>query len=215
MELETVAIQTTISGEIIARDVTYEEFLQRFDGEFVEWVNGLVIKMASIDRKHDALSGFFRILLSAYLDLSGGGQVLQDPMVMRPRPDLPGRVPDIQVLLPTSLHFVLDNQVAGPADLVVEIISPGSERRDCFEKFSEYERGSIKEYWVLDHRYQEAIFYQLDENGQYQRIQPDENGVYHSKVLPKLKLSVALLWRDPLPGFWEIAQMVQTMFAQE
>mgnify|MGYP005847397083 CR=1 FL=1 len=204
-----------ISGEIIARNVSYEDFLQRDDEEHVEWVNGLVIKMPSIDRRHDALSGFLRALFSAYLPLTGGGDILQDPMIMRPRPDLPARAPDLQVILPHNAHIILNNQVAGPADLVVEIVSPGSERTDRVEKFREYEQAGIQEYWVLDHRYREALFYQLDENGQYQRIQPDANGIYQSKVLSKLRLPVDVLWRDPLPDFWEIGKLVQTMVAQE
>jgi Uma2 family endonuclease len=215
MKLETVAIQTTISGEIIARDVSYEDFLQRDDEEHVEWVYGLVVKMATIDQRHDALTGFFRILFSAYLPLVGGGRVLQDPMIMRPHPDLPGRAPDILILLPEHLHYLKQNQVAGPADLVVEVISRGSERRDRVEKYNEYERAGIPEYWILDHRYQEALFHQLDENGEYQRIQPDENGVYQSKVLPKLRLPVALLWRDPLPDIYETIKLVEALFAQE
>jgi hypothetical protein len=37
-----------ISGKIIARNVSYEEFMNGFEGQHVEWVNGVVIEMSSI-----------------------------------------------------------------------------------------------------------------------------------------------------------------------
>ncbi len=73
----------------------------------------------------------------------------------------------------------------------------------------------MREYWIFDPHFREALFNQLDENGQYQRIDLDENGVYHSKVLDRLRLPVALLWQEPLPGVREIVQMVEAMLASE
>jgi Uma2 family endonuclease len=121
------------------------------------------------------------------------------------------RAPDIQVLLPEHLHFVQQYEVVGRADLVVEIVSPGSERRDRVEKFSEYERAGVPEYWILDHRHQESLFYQLDAEGRYQRIDPDESGVYHSAILKGLRLKVTVLWEEELPKGIEVVRMVEAM----
>ena len=40
----------------------------------------------------------------------------------------------------------------GPADLVVEIVSPESAGRDRGEKYYEYEAAGIPEYWLLTRR---------------------------------------------------------------
>jgi Uma2 family endonuclease len=203
-----------LSEEIIAKDVSYEAFLSGLYGQHVEWYEGYVIRMAGIDERHDALTNFFTVFFEMYLDLTGGGRALRDPMVMRTSADLPVRAPDIQVLLPGNLHFIKQNEFAGPADLVIEVISPGSERTDRIEKFNEYERAGIPEYWLLDHRHQEALFYQLNTEGHYQRINPDENNIYHSVVLKELSFEVALLWRDELPKGMEIVRMVEAMLTE-
>ncbi len=214
VELEAIP-GIRLSGEIIAEHVSYEDFLTKFPGEHLEWFKGYVIKMSGIEERHDALTRFFSILFSAYLEQTGGGRILQDPMIIRPRPDLPARAPDLQVLLPASLGFLQHNQVVGAPDLVVEVISEGSERRDRVEKFAEYEKAGIREYWLLDWRFEEALFFQLDEHGQYQRADLDENGVYHSKALDRLQLPVTRLWEETLPGVSEIVRMVEAMLAEK
>ena len=204
-----------LSGEIIAENVSYDVFIRGSYGEHVEWYKGYVIGMAGIDQRHDALTNFFTVLLDIYLDLTGGGRCLRDPMVMRTYPDLPVRALAIQVLLPERLHFIRQLEVVGPANLILEIVSPGSERRDRVEKFSEYERAGVPEYWVLDHRHQEILFYQLDDQGRYQRVDPDENGVYRSKILKQFQLEVAVLWRNDLPKGRGVVRMVEAMLAAE
>lgn len=69
-ELEVAEIQGTvrISGKIIARDVSYADFMAGYDGMRVEWVNGMVIEMASINKRYDALMLFSRMLLACFLD---------------------------------------------------------------------------------------------------------------------------------------------------
>jgi Uma2 family endonuclease len=103
------------------------------------------------------------------------------------------------------------NYVAGAADLVVEVISPNDERRDRVEKFAEYERADVREYWIFDWRFEEALFFQLGDDGKYHRAELDEHGVYHSKVSARLQLPVARLWEENLPGVGEIVRMVEGM----
>ncbi len=60
--------QIRISGHILQRDVSLADFMQRFDEQRVEWVNGVVIEMPGIDERHDGLIFFLRLLLSAFLE---------------------------------------------------------------------------------------------------------------------------------------------------
>ncbi|MCA0455178.1 MAG: Uma2 family endonuclease [Chloroflexi bacterium] len=106
MPIDVVDIQAKvrISGKVIARNMSYDTFMDTDFGErHVEWVNGLVIEMAGIDERHDALVDFLRIFFSAFLESTGGGRCLGDPMLMK-LIDVPSlRTPDIQVLLPDRL----------------------------------------------------------------------------------------------------------------
>ena len=211
----TVSVETPIEGDVIAQNVSFDDFIDNLEWEGVEWVYGLVVKMPGIDERHDSITGLLRIILTIYLEIIGGGRVLQDPMLLRARTDLPVRVPDLQALLANNLNILKKKLVAGVPNLVIEVISEGSARTDRITKFEEYEKAGIPEYWVLDHEYHEAMFFQLDSEGKYTRVKPDENGFYHSKALSGLKLPVDWLWRVPPPPFTEIVTFLQDTLKQE
>jgi Uma2 family endonuclease len=201
-----------LDGEtVLATDISFDEFLTQFDGQFAEWVFGVVIAMSPISKIHDALTRFLEAIFDTYLNLTGGGQVLQAPMVMKPGDNFPGREPDLQVLLPDRLHLLEDNKVAGAANLVVEVVSPESSSRDRGRKFEEYERAGVPEYWILDPIRKEALFYCLGDGGLYQRCAGESEGLYRSQVLERLTLRVDLLWQYPLPSIREAVHMVEAM----
>jgi Uma2 family endonuclease len=197
---------------IVATDMSYEDFLHTDFGEKrVEWVNGVIIDMGSISKIHNAITRFLIAFFEDFLSLTTGGEVFHDPMVMHSRPDLPGRAPDVQIVLPENAHIIGENDVAGPADLVVEVVSPESIQRDHVDKRREYQKGGVKEYWVIDPLDRETIFYQRNAHGIFETIQPDEQGIYHSKVLTGLSIPADLFWRDTLPRGAEITEMVADM----
>jgi Uma2 family endonuclease len=110
-----------------------------------------------------------------------------------------GREPDLLFVANEHLDRLQETYLDGPADLVVEIVSPESAGRDRGEKFYEYERGGILEYWLLDPQVRRAEFYQLNTEGQYQQMSPDAEDRYHSAVLSGFWLRVEWLWQEPLP----------------
>jgi Uma2 family endonuclease len=204
-----------LSGErVIARNVPYEEYLSGKYGRHTEWVNEVVIAMSPVSEVHDSLTLFLLVLLDYYVQLTGGGRVLHEPMVMKAAPHLPGREPDIQVLLPDRMKYLQATQVAGPANLVIEVVSPESVKRDRGEKFDEYEKGGVQEYWILDPQRKEPLFYVLGEDGLFHSRLP-EAGIYTSHVLSKLKLQVELLWQEKLPTSPEVVEMVKQMLAED
>ncbi|MEZ4672167.1 MAG: Uma2 family endonuclease [Anaerolineae bacterium] len=197
-------------GKIVAENVSYEEFLTGSYGTHVEWVNGAVIEMSPVKTEHGRLNSFLEFLLTYLLDRTIGGVVHRDPVVMRAKPELPGRQPDLQVILPDRMHYIKENEVAGPANLVVEIVSPESSKRDRGDKHDEYEQGGVQEYWILDPQRKETLFYVRGEDELFHLTLPVE-GVYNSTVLPQLTLKVDILWQAKLPTTTEIIQMVEKM----
>lgn len=109
-----------------------------------------------------------------------------------------GREPDLLYVKTANCDRLRHTYLDGPADLVVEIISPESIGRDRGDKFFEYEEAGIPEFWLLDPQTQRAEFYQLNEAGRYQPIQPVE-GVYRSAQLSGFWLREEWLWQEPLP----------------
>jgi Uma2 family endonuclease len=203
-----------LAGEtILARDVLYEDYLAGKYGRHVEWVNGVVIAMSPVSVPYKRLDKFLVKLFEALMEITTGGEVLGDPVVMKALPDLLGRQPDIMVILPDRFHQIQTNQVAGPANLVVEIVSPESVKRDRGVKFDEYEKGGVDEYWIVDRLRREALFYVRNAEGMYQSRLPVD-GVYTAYVLPKLRLPVELLWREEFPTVREIVAMVECMVSE-
>jgi Uma2 family endonuclease len=212
-----IPVQNTIfvTGEVIATDVNYEDFLRNYNGQHVEWIDGTVIKMPTVGTQHNRLTRFFLRLFEDYLALSEiGGEVFHDPMVMKPGAALPGRAPDICIVLPEHRSFIKENQIDGPADIVVEIVSPDSQRQDRIEKYAEYEKGGVREYWIIDPTRNEALFYQRNELGIYELAAPDQIGLYHSRVLSRLYFEIALLWQEFPPSGPEITRLVEAMLSQ-
>lgn len=201
------------SGKVVAQDVPYEEWLTGDFGRHTEWVYGVVIEMAAVTVKHGRLGNFLHTLFDVYLELTTGGAVFQDPLVMKTAPDLPGRQPDVQVLLLERLHQIKKHEIVGPANLVVEIVSAGSLKRDRGEKFSEYEQGGVDEYWILDPDREESLFYVRAEDGKFHSRLPID-GVYTSHVLSKLKLKVSLFWEEDLPTTRETVKLVEAMLKE-
>jgi Uma2 family endonuclease len=167
--------------------------------------------MSPVSVKHNDLTGFLITLFRLLLPQIGGGRVFHDPVVMRAKPDLPGRSPDIAVVLADNFGIIRENQLAGPADLVIEVVSPESHRRDRVEKFAEYEQGGVPEYWILDPIRHETLFYLLNAGGMYEPVEPDENGIYHSPIIPQLHFAADIFWQNVLPEGLAIVKLVEDM----
>ncbi len=198
-----VPASAKIPAEAPAR-ITYEEFLaQTSDGTLAEWVDGEVITM-TVSYDHQRLVIFLTKLLSTWAESREVGEVFAEPFQMKTSPDLPGRAPDVFFVSKKRLSRVRHHHYEGPADLVIEIISPESRNRDRGEKFYEYEQGGVKEYWLIDPQRQQAEFYQRSKKGIYQVVQPDAQGLYHSAILKGLWLKVDWLWQEPLPHLMKV-----------
>jgi Uma2 family endonuclease len=185
--------------------ITYEEFLAWADEDtWVEWVNGEVLVLTPVSNQHQDLAGFLTALLRFFVEAHRLGIVRSAPFQMKTGPELPGREPD--VLFVSREHFdrIKNTYINGPADLVVEIISPDSRARDRGEKFYEYEQGGVREYWLLDPLRRQAEFYQRGSDGIFRLVPSGEDGIYRSAALEGLWLEVEWLWQEPLPSLMSV-----------
>jgi Uma2 family endonuclease len=195
----TTLMQTETPIDTQAK-ISYEEFLEWMNDErHAEWVDGEVVPMSPVSNRHQDVAGFLIALLRVYAEERHLGEVRSEPYQMKPALHFPGRAPDIFFVAAAHLDRLKKTYLEGPADLVVEIISPESRARDRGDKFFEYEAAGIPEYWLLDPIREQAEFYQLGADGIYRPTALDEQGRYHSVVLPGLWLQESWLWETPLP----------------
>jgi len=131
--------------------LTYDDFVHfPDDGKRHELIDGSHYVTPSPNTRHQVISGRLLALIWAYLDVHPIGQVFQAPYdvvfseVDVVEPDLlyvsNGRTADVI----TPMH------ARGAPDLVVEIVSKGTRKRDETIKRHLYERDAVVEYWVVD-----------------------------------------------------------------
>lgn len=184
--------------------MTYEEFLARMDEDtHAEWVDGEVIPM-TVSAEHNDLGSWLIALFRIFLSVTSAGKVFYEPFQMKTGPDLPGRSPDVFFVATENLGRVRDNYLEGPADLVIEIVSPDSQERDRGTKFVEYERGGVREYWVLDPIRRQAEFYRRGADGYFHAVPIGEGSTYRSVAVSGLWVQPEWFWQDPLPSVLDI-----------
>ena len=86
----------------------------------------------------------------------------------------------------------------GAPDLVVEIGSPSTRRRDEKLKHRLYERFNVTEYWVVDPDIDVVRVYRL-ESGRYRRAQElslDHGDVLTTPLLPGLELKLSEIFAE-------------------
>jgi Uma2 family endonuclease len=178
--------------------ITYEEFLDLVDEDtLAEWVDGAIIVTSPANLRHQEIGRFLLTTLGYFVSVHNLGRVIDAPFQVKlPRS---GRESDVIYIANAHLDRLTPTYLDGPADLVVEIVSPESSRRDREEKFAEYQEAGIPEYWLLDPQTEQAAFYSLGTDGQYELVALDADGIYRSQVVPGFWLRVAWLWRQPLP----------------
>lgn len=187
------------SAPVQTGKMSYEQFLKQYDGIHAEWVDGEVLEMPSVSINHQEVSGFLLRLIFDFVEQRRLGQVLFEKFQMRLPTRPSGREPDIIFVGNAHLPRLESSYLDGPGDLVVEVVSPESQERDRVPKFAEYQHDGVGEYWLIDPALQEALFFVLDDNGRFQSVTPDGEGIYHSVILPGLWLRVDWLWQRPLP----------------
>lgn len=168
---------------------TFEAFIEWVDEDTsAEWEEGEVIFLSPTTVRHQLLAGFLLSLIGTYVEQQHLGKTIFAPFKMK----IPGygAEPDVLVVLKQNESRLRKTYLDGPADLVIEVISPDSIERDRVKKFNDYEAAGVAEYWIIDPERETAEFYQLSGGHYVMADMPD--GIYHSRELPGMRFP--LVW---------------------
>jgi Uma2 family endonuclease len=170
--------------------ITYADWL-RFpdDGKLWEIIEGEVFVSPPPTTRHQRVSARLYRLLVAHVEDGGLGEVLFAPVGVR-LSDEDVLEPDIVVLLAEHVGRIEEQAIVGPPDMVVEILSAGTARRDLSKKRATYESAGVQEYWIVDPESVSIDLLVLD-SGSYRRSGLFRKGdVLRSPLLPGLEIRI-------------------------
>jgi Uma2 family endonuclease len=176
--------------------MTEEEFYAYADEDCPWQFLGGELVREPVSKRHEDLFAFLLTLLYDYLGERGGGEVKGSRYAMRLDPKWSPE-PDLLVVRAERRHLMGPQRLEGPADLVIEIASPG--RLDLRKKLPRYHEARLPEIWIVD-PYARSIRVDTLEAGGGYRTRTHTEGALASAVLPGFWIEVGWLWQDPLPA---------------
>jgi Uma2 family endonuclease len=171
--------------------LTYDDFLLfPDDGMRHELIDGEHYVTPSPNTKHQRVSGNLYWLIRQYLEAHPIGEMLFAPFdVVLSRFDVVE--PDLLYMSRERAAKVLTSKnTQGAPELVIEIASPGTRKRDETVKRRLYERMEVSEYWVVDPDVDTIRVYRLDGQRYAQSLDLslEAGDVLTTSLLPGLEL---------------------------
>jgi Uma2 family endonuclease len=163
------------------------------EGDRHEIIDGELVVTPSPAPKHQIISTNLILRLGQHIEMHDLGTLLHAPTDIR---FTPGNVliPDLCFVSRDRAHIIGARAVDAPPDLVVEILSPGTRRRDLAVKRDLYARFGVQEYWIVDPDARSVTVFALA-GDRYEAIPVDEEGTIRSRILPALALNLTAVFK--------------------
>ena len=178
--------------------LTYDDFvLFPDDGQRHELIDGEHYVTPSPNLKHQKILGSLHLAIGGWLENHPIGQAYLSPFdVVFTRFDVVE--PDLLYLSNERAAAVLtDANVQGAPELLVEIGSPSTRKRDETIKRHLYEHAGVSEYWIVDPEVDVVRVYRRGVDG-YDRpleLRLDRRDVLATPLLPGLELPLERVFR--------------------
>jgi Uma2 family endonuclease len=166
------------------------------DGNRYEIIDGELFVSRSPSLTHQRAFGNVFVRISNCLAQNPVGEVFATPGVIFS--ELSGVIPDIVFISNERRDEIASGErVFGAPDLIIEIVSPGSEneRRDRIAKRQLYGKHGVKEYWVVDpHQRTIEVYYLIGQILKLQTVLQDQDELTTS-LLPGFRCKVQDVFR--------------------
>lgn len=179
---------------------TYEDYKslpESMDRRY-ELLGGELYMVPAPTTRHQRVSQRLETILFTHVEARKLGEILHAPVDVVFGQGRAREIaqPDIVFIARERASIVTEAEIAGPPDLVIEILSPGTEERDRSHKKTLYARYGVREYWIVDPKANTVEAHSLTADGyRSPRIyaSTDELG---TGLLPELQISLADIFRS-------------------
>lgn len=146
--------------------LTYSDYVHfPEDGRQHEIIGGVHHVTPSPVTRHQRISRRIQFQLYQQIEVPGLGEIFNAPMDLV-LSDTDVVQPDLMVVLEKNRLIVTPKNIRGRPDLVVEITSPATVKRDLELKKSLYQANEVPEYWIV-RTDEDAVDRFLLEGGKY------------------------------------------------
>ncbi len=182
-------INASLADERKKREQFYNEITDQVKAEYI---NGKIIVHSPVVKIHNVICGNAYRLLETYAYKYDTGFVgFAKILIQMTRNDYE---PDVCFFNKNKSEKFKDDQKFFPVpDLIVEVLSKSTEKRDRGVKFQDYQAHGVTEYWIISPK--EKIIEQYILNGkEFELITKSKTGEIISKAIKGLTFSVPALF---------------------
>lgn len=147
---QTSMLRETAAYDTSERKYTIEDVYALPEGIRAELINGKLYYMATPTRTHQKLAGGMFLTVANYIHSKKGScEVYIPPFAVFPFNDEETYLePDLTVIC--DLSKLDEKGCHGAPDWVVEVLSPGTSRKDTGIKLFKYHDAGVRECWIMD-----------------------------------------------------------------
>jgi Uma2 family endonuclease len=177
--------------------LTYDDLVRMpEDGMQHEIIDGVHYVTPAPVWLHQRLVKRLLVAIDNHLEVHGGGEVLQAPFdVVFTRWDVVE--PDLLLVADDQRSILTEPNVQGAPALVVEVLSPGTKQRDLGIKKALFDRGGVREYWIVDPKADTVAIHRRAIDGSFPRVVslPQDATAITTPLLPGFSLEIDRLFR--------------------
>lgn len=180
---------------------SYADYLTWQLDEMVEIIKGRLFKMAAAPRRvHQKVAGKLHYHLYGFLKEKPCEVYIAPFDVRLPKTSTDNK--DIHTVVQPDVCVICDKDkldeagCLGAPDLIVEVLSPGNNKKELQNKYDVYQESGVREYWIIHPIEQTLLIYRL-ENGRYVPSRLFTSGdTVASAILPGFSLDLEEFFKD-------------------
>lgn len=149
-------------------EYTVEDYYNWPEDERIELIDGVIYHVSMPSIKHQRIVGEIDFIFKSFVRKKKGKcEIFGAGIDVRlDCDDKTMVVPDITVIC--GKDKFTEQYLDGSPDLVVEVLSPSTRKKDMTIKLDKYANAGVREYWVIDPKKETVVVYEFNEEEEFE-----------------------------------------------